>query len=127
MKTLVALFAFSALTENVFAQTPVRLDTLCDKPRKIATHGTLFQYRCKGEDYFMFSTRENDVFLMTSTIGRPRGKCRIKSPKFCDKCLFFRVICDGTEYNYDAIKHHWSVVGDVANPEGSKWNNHDGP
>ncbi len=126
MKTIVALL-FSVVTGNALAQTPIRLDSLCDNPRKIDEHGALFQYRCNGEDYFMFSTDENDVFLMTSTIDRPRGKCRIKSPEYCDKCLFFRAICGTTEYNYDAIKHDWSVVGDIANPEGSKWNNHDGP
>lgn len=126
MKVL-ALFAFLAAASNSFAQTPVRLDTLCKHPKKVDQHGALFQYRCYGEDYFMFSTSENDVFLMTSDDGRPRRKCRIKSPEYCDKCIFFRVICGTIEYNYDAIKHDWSVIGDIANPEGSKWNNHDGP
>lgn len=127
MKTLTALFLFLAWSKNAFAQTLIRLDTLCDRPRHISQHGTLFQYRCNGEDLFMFSTPENNVFLMTNDADRPRGKCRIKSPQNCDNCLFFRAICGTIEYNYDAVRHDWSVVGDMSNPEGSKWNNHDGP
>jgi hypothetical protein len=126
MKTIVLCFLV-ALPTKAFAQRLTVLDSMCSKSRKVDQHGQLFQFRCNGEDYFFIRNGEDSSFLMTSLTNKPKKKCRIKSPAKCHDCIFFRVICGNTEYNYDTKARKWTVVGDINNPEGYKWNNHDGP
>lgn len=126
MKTFV-LYFLVAMSTRAFAQLPTKLDSLCGKSRIVDQHGQLFQFRCKGEDYFFIRDDVDGSFLMTSTINKPTKRCRIKSPAKCKNCIFFRVICGTIEYEYDTRARKWTVIGDVTNPEGTKWSNHDSP
>lgn len=128
MKTLIALFLFLGIAQNSFAQTTIRLDRLCDHPKKLDNRGELVHYKCNGENYFLLKTDDPDVFTLLSETDKPHGRCRITTPPDCTNCKFFRVVCNNRlEHNYDMLRHDWSLVGDLNNPTGGKHDNHDGP
>lgn len=113
MKTLNAL-CFLLFTCNLFSQSQIRIDTICDnikiiEQRPAGVGQRLLHIRCKEskEDHFLLSTANNGLWLLLNEKGKPKGRSRIISPKDVWLSESFRVRCEGLEYDYNIRTNKW--------------------